>query len=181
MAYGVLEALAETPIQWESREKRLLDEVDIIASVSGGSLTAAYYALHRDRIFHEFESQVLGLDLASDTFWRILSPRGLWRQTSRRLGRADLLQEVLDERIFKGKTYADLPRSRPMIFINATEMKLRERFEFSQDQFDRLCSDIGSLPIARAVAASMAAPIVLSPVTLWNFQPSCPWRPLAPQ
>lgn len=175
-SYGVLETLANTSIHWEGKDKRLLDEVDFITGVSGGSLTAAYYTLFRDQTFADFESQVLGADLQSKVQWRLLSPRGLWRQTSRRFGRADMLQEVLNEQVFHDKTYGDLPMSRPMLLINATEMKLGERFEFSQDQFDLLCSDLSSFPLARAVAASMAVPIVLSPITLWNHTEDCPWH-----
>lgn len=176
LSYGVLAALAETRVQWGGKEQRLLDEVDLIASASGGSLTAAYYGLYRDRIFEKFESDVLAADLQSKVISKSLSPYGLWRQSSLRFGRGDLLQEVLDERVFQGRTFADLPRKRPMLFINATEMKTGERFEFTQDQFDLLCSDLGSFPLSRAVAASMAAPLVFSPITLWNHSQSCPLR-----
>ena len=49
LAYGVLEALRATPIVWEGERRSLLDEVDVISAVSGGSFTAAYYALKRER------------------------------------------------------------------------------------------------------------------------------------
>lgn len=176
LSYGVLSALSETRVHWAGKEKRLLDEVDLIASASGGSLTAAYYGLYRDQIFDRFESDVLAADLQSKVIARSLSPYGLWRQSSLRFGRGDLLQEVLDERVFKGRTFADLPRVRPMLFINATEMKTGERFEFTQDQFDLLCSDLGSFPLSRAVASSMAAPLVFSPITLWNHSDTCPLK-----
>src|SRR5712671_6314702 len=45
LSYGVLEELARTQIVWEGQRRRLLDEVDYISAVSGGSFTAAYYAL----------------------------------------------------------------------------------------------------------------------------------------
>lgn len=35
------------------------------------------------------------------------------------------------------------------------------------------------LPVARAVAASMAVPVVASPITLWNHSSNCPVRPRA--
>ena len=48
-------------------------------------------------------------------------------------------------------------------------MTLGARFEFTQDQFDLLCSDLSTVPVARAVAASSAFPILLSPLTLHNY------------
>ena len=55
LSYGVLEELARTEIEIHGTKRRLLDEVDMISSVSGGSFTAAYYALFGDRIFEYFE------------------------------------------------------------------------------------------------------------------------------
>jgi NTE family protein len=43
LAYGVLQHLARTPI---AGGRSLLDEVDVISSVSGGSFTAAFFALN---------------------------------------------------------------------------------------------------------------------------------------
>ena len=57
--------------------------------------------------------------------------------------------------------------------INATDMSLGSRFEFTQDQFDLLCSDLSSFPLSCAVAASSAFPILLSPLTLRNYAGSC--------
>src|SRR5947209_17418810 len=39
LAFGVLEKLRDTEIVWEGEKKRLLDEVDCISGVSGGSFT----------------------------------------------------------------------------------------------------------------------------------------------
>ena len=44
-------------------------------------------------------------------------------------------------------------------------------FPFTQDQFDLIGSDLGAYPIAGAVAASSAFPVLLSPLTLENYQP----------
>ena len=53
-SYGVLEGLADTTIVVNGKKRRLLDEVDAIGSVSGGSFTAAYYGLFGDQIFEDF-------------------------------------------------------------------------------------------------------------------------------
>jgi NTE family protein len=174
MAFAVMEMLDETQIVWDGQRRTLMQEMDAISAVSGGSLAAAYFARDPDDFLQTFRDRVLDFDLQGALLSRVLSPAGLWRQTSPTYGRGDLLQEVLDEHIFAGLTYADLPRRRPMVSVNATNLRFGERFEFSQDQFDHLCSNLNPFPVARAVAASMAVPLLLSPVTLWNHKDDCP-------
>jgi NTE family protein len=41
-AYGVLEDLKKTMVMIDGKERRLLDEVDVISAVSEGSFTAGY-------------------------------------------------------------------------------------------------------------------------------------------
>jgi NTE family protein len=173
LGYGVLDALRETRVRWEGRERRLLDEVDFLGGASGGSLVAAYYALYREQTFERFEREVLAYDLEGAYLRRALLPRGLWRQNARYFGRGDILAELLDEMAFGGKTYADVPHRRPLVTVNATDMQYGGRFEFTQDQFDHICSDLDQFPVSRAVAASMAAPLIFSPITLWNHRNEC--------
>src|SRR5258707_155297 len=66
LAYGTLEALREVEITIEGRKRRLLDEVDVIIGVSGGSVTAAYYGLYHERIFTEFEPRFLRRDVQGE-------------------------------------------------------------------------------------------------------------------
>jgi NTE family protein len=174
LGFGVLEALRDTPIVWEGQPQRLIDQIDMVMGVSGGSLIAAYYTLKGPDGFADFEREFLNARLQSDLLWRLGSPRSLWRLGSSRFGRSDLLQEVLDERLFKGATFGSLSKvaRKPFMILYATDMVSGTRFEFIQEQFDYLCSDLESLPIARAVAASSAAPLVLSPVALWNYAPA---------
>ena len=73
-SYGVLETLADTTIAINGKQGRLLDEVDAISSVSGGSFTAAYYGLFGDRIFEDFEKKFLKQDVQSELTQRVLSP-----------------------------------------------------------------------------------------------------------
>jgi len=47
-------------------------------------------------------------------------------------------------------------------------------FEFTWHQFGLICSDLGSVPLSFAVAASSAVPIALSPMTLKNHNADCP-------
>jgi NTE family protein len=175
LAYGVLEHLANTSIVWDGQRKRLLDEVDIISSVSGGSYTAAYYALYRERIFSDFEPQFLNRNVQGEITRKVLAPINLARASGPLFGRIDLVAEYLDEELFHGGTYGDPLRfgHRPFVLINASDLSLGARFEFTQDQFDPLCSDLAQFPLARAVAASSAVPVVFSPLTLRNYAGQC--------
>ena len=85
------------------------------------------------------------------------------------------MAELLDEALFEGKTYGDVLRRqrRPYLNIHATDMATLSRFEFSQTQFDWLCSDLSQLPLARASAASAALPLALSPISYKNYAGTC--------
>ena len=175
LSYGVLEELAKTEIVWEGNRRRLLDEVDLISSVSGGSFTAAYYALYGERIFTDFEHTFLKRNIQGRLVGLYLSPLNRVRLASPKFGRIDMAAEYYTRRLFGGHTFGDLliQGRRPFLLINATDMSQGSRFEFTQDQFDLLCSDLSSFPLGRAVAASSAFPIVLSPVTLKNYAGLC--------
>jgi NTE family protein len=175
LAYAVLEELSAIEILWEGRSRRLLDEVDAISAVSGGSATAAFYALHGDRMFSEFEPRFLARDLQGDLNARLLNPLNWPRLLADDFGRSDMVAALLDESLFDGATFGDVLRRgrRPFVTINATDMATGHRFEFIQDQFDLLCADLSPLPLARAVAASAAVPVLLSPVTLPNHADRC--------
>src|SRR5213083_480180 len=55
-SYGVLEFLQRTEVIGPKGNRgRLLDEVDVITGVSGGSFTALAYGLYGDKLFAEYE------------------------------------------------------------------------------------------------------------------------------
>src|SRR5689334_18112651 len=60
--YGVLRGLRDFYVPLDGRQVRLLDMVDMMASVSGGSFPAAYYGLYRDKIFTDFDKDFLSRD-----------------------------------------------------------------------------------------------------------------------
>ncbi len=170
-SYGALEKLRDTEITWEGQRHRLLDEVDVISSVSGGSLTAAYFGLFGDRLFEDFSDKVLCRNIGRDLIKRIFAPVNVVRLCSPRFGRTDILAKIYTSEIYEGKTFADLmnKQERPFLIINSTDIALGSRFEFTQQQFDLLNSDLSSYPIGFAVAASSAYPGFLTPVTLCNY------------
>jgi NTE family protein len=171
LSYGVLQKLAQTNVGTEPRQHRLLDDVGIISSVSGGSFTAAYYTLWGDRIFSDYEVKFLKKKVQSGLLIRTLAPWNSVRLVSRRFGSSDLAAAYYDDLLFQGAKFGDLtPRpGRPFLILNATDLAIGARFEFTQDQFDLIHSDLSQFPISRAVAASAAFPILLSPVILKNY------------
>ncbi len=177
-AYGVLQELAATAIITAKGSRSLLQEVDIISSVSGGSFTAAYYGLHGDQIFTDFEPNFLRKDVEGVLLRKMfLNPVNWVRLMSRSYGRSDLAAEYYDEILFDGATFADLQRpDAPLIDINTTDLGTGDRVPMIQWTFDMLCADFGSYPLSRAVAASSAVPVIFSPVTLENFAGSCNFK-----
>lgn len=176
LSYGVLEALGDTRIRWQGVDKTLLEEVDIISSVSGGSFTAAYYALHRDETFNgRFEDIFLKRDVEKDLVKRLFIPSSWFKLAGSSYGRSDLSAEYYDKYIFQGAKYGDLIKEgkRPFVIVNATDMTLGAQFPFIQDQFDLICSDLASLPVARAVASSSAFPGALTPLTFESYANQC--------
>ena len=179
LSYGVLEHLAKTEVRGrDGRSQRLIEEVDVISTVSGGSFTGAYYALFGERLFTDFEARFLKQNIESKLAGQLFSPVNWVRLASPTYDRIDLAADYYDENIFDRKTFGDLLQRgrRPYILINATDMSLGSRFDFTQDQFDLLCSDLSSVPVARAVAASSAFPVLLSPITLKNYAGTCGYR-----
>jgi NTE family protein len=171
LSYGVLEKLRDTRIVWKGVEKSLLDEVDCISSISGGSFTAAYYGLFRERIFTEFRQRFLDVDVEAALLRRVANPGNWFRLASPYFSRIDLAAEYYHEKIFGEKRFQALADDgrRPFVILNATNMANGERFEFTQEQFDILVSDLGTYPVARAVAASSAFPFLLSPASIKNY------------
>jgi hypothetical protein len=51
LSFAVIELMRDTPIRWMGHDRTLLQELDFISAVSGGSLTAAFYAQDPDRFY----------------------------------------------------------------------------------------------------------------------------------
>jgi NTE family protein len=166
-AYGVLQELRDTDVVIEGRSERLLDEVDTISSVSGGSFTSAYYGLYGDQIFDDFETVFLRHDIEGALIRGVLSPLQWFKET----GRTEMAIGYYEEKVFHGATFADMKRKGgPLILINASDLAYGVRFSFVQEYFNLLCSDLSSFPVARAVTASSAVPVLFNPVVVENYQ-----------
>lgn len=164
IAYGVLKALRAETLP-ENDHMSLLDEVDVISSVSGGSFVAAYYGLFGEKIFSHFEDDFLYYDVDGDLVGALLDPTKWFSDQNR----TDKAIEYYQNRLFKGATFSDLQQAGgPLVIINASDLGNGVRFSFLQEYFDPLCSELSTYPVANAVAASSAVPVVFNPVVLKN-------------
>jgi NTE family protein len=169
LSYGVLEELRDTTVIIDGQPRRLLDEIDNISSVSGGSFTSAYYGLYGERTFEDFKDEFLNRDVEHKLFMGLFNPLR-WFSSE---GRTEMAVKLYEEDVFHGATFADMRREgAPLILINASDLGYGVRFSFVQEYFDLLCSDITSFPVARAVTASSAVPLVFNPVVVENY-PDC--------
>jgi NTE family protein len=182
LADGALRALAVTEVPGAGGRVPLASQIDLVSSVSGGSVTAAYFALSGVDGLPDFEQNFLYSDVMDALISRALAnPLQLFYP------RIDILSDYLDEQVFARKTYRDLIAAdspgherRPYVILNAADMASGSVFSFTQDQFDLICSDLADLRIADAVSASAAFPVALSALTIRNRAPCSPQQ-LAPE
>lgn len=174
-SYGVLETLRRTEIVVETGQKlRLLDQVDAITGVSGGSFTALAYRLYGEKLFDEYEKRFLKRNVQGELIARVLNPLNWGALSSTGVGRSELAANLYDEILFNGATFADLERTDgPLIAVSATDITTGSRVLFIRPNFDVMCADLGPIRIARAAAASSAVPVVLSPLTINNYGGTC--------
>ena len=169
-SYGVLQELRDTTYTIRGKEHRLLDEIDYISSVSGGSFTAAYYSLYGDRIFEDYETVFLRQNVQKTLVGSVFNPFNWLRSLFTGFNRTEYAIDYYDRMIFRGSTFNDIyDRDGPYLAINSTDLGIGARFSFTQEQFNLLCSDVGSFKVARAVAASSAVPVAFAPVTIRNY------------
>jgi NTE family protein len=176
-SYGVLEELRRTEIVVDGKRRRLIDEVDIITGVSGGSFTALAYALYGERLFAEYEHRFLKRDVQGELLKRSLNPFNWWKFVGGSAGRSELAAEYYDEILFEGATFGDLlDKQTPSAIATGTDISTGSRFAFYQQDFDLICSDLTKVRLSRAAATSSAVPVVLSPVTLDNYGGTCGYQ-----
>ena len=173
-SYGVLEELRRTEIVVDGQRRRLIDEVDVITGVSGGSFTALAYALYGERLFAEYEERFLKRDVEGALLGRSLNPFNWWKFVGGSAGRSELAAEYYDEILFEGATFRDLlDKQGPVAIATGTDISTGSRLAFFQNDFDLLCSDLNKVRLSRAAATSSAVPVVLSATTWNNYGGTC--------
>ena len=172
-SYGVLAELDRIQLHSRNSSARLIDHVDFLSGVSGGAITAAYFGLNGRAALANFQEKFLMRD-AEESLSSIFNPMSVAHAYEGGINGSQQFPRWLDENLFHGATFRQLgPEHRPRVWINASDIYNRTPFVFSDETFGAICSDLASYPIANAVAASAAIPVIFAPVVLRTFPDRC--------
>jgi NTE family protein len=177
-SYGVLSELDRAE-DGPARKGTLLDRIEYVSGVSGGAVTAAYFALKGRAALSDFPERFLLRD-AEESLRTPFTPENVFRAYRGGLNDTQFSQ-WLDNNLFHGATFKDFDvANNPHIFINASDVYDRTPFIFNRTTFKAICSDLDSYPIASAVAASAAMPVVFTPIVVASYANRCqselpPW------
>ncbi|MGY4419363.1 putative acylesterase/phospholipase RssA [Bradyrhizobium sp. JR6.1] len=170
-SFGVLEELDRVRSS-AAGTKTLLDRVDFVSGVSGGSVTAAYFGLKRRAALDDFRERFL-LRNAEEGLKTRISLGNIGRALGGGVNDSQFT-DWLDQNLFDGARFEALPDDRrPRVWINASDIYNRTPFVFGKTSFDALCSDIRSYRVAEAVAASAAVPLAFAPIVLQTYPGGC--------
>jgi predicted acylesterase/phospholipase RssA len=161
----------------------LLDQLDVISSVSGGSVFAAAWmaANWRGKGLCEFLTHI-GQELAEGFISRSIT-LSVVKLLSPSYTRSNLLAETFDRALMSGMQLKDLPE-RPLLCMNTSVMNTGQVGKFSRFGFSSTgiqapgqaqensnpSIPLSNFPVALAATASAAFPIGLPPVYLLRGQ-----------
>lgn len=171
---GLRSANFSAGVLFQLQKIGLLQRVDYISSVSGGSMTGAYYCSADDEHWDPATVQhKMTHRFASDIAVNLFLPWNSVALVFTDYNTNDILTAAFDRELFtpggRSLTFADLRADRPRLLVNATDLQSGQRFVFCNETFNELNSDLSKFRLADAVAASGAFPIVLHEKTLRDY------------
>jgi len=179
LAESVLHEMAATRYAAADCPHVLTEDVKLISSVSGGSVTAGWFGLHRtpshpDGELDGLRENFLVRDNMKELELDAIDPITWFRLTFGGFSRIGALESLLDERLFAGARLAAINQpGKPFIVLNTTDMAGGETFALVPRRFDDICSSYDRLAVSTGVSASAAFPILLTPVAFRNFSAGC--------
>ncbi|MBX3520540.1 MAG: patatin-like phospholipase family protein [Xanthobacteraceae bacterium] len=173
-SFGVLRGLDRFQLPTEQGTVSILDRIDFVSGVSGGSITAAYFGLKKRATLDDFRERFLLKNVEDAALSTSLTPGNLVRGLSGGVNDATHLPRWLNENLYGNATFAAFrAQQRPRVWINASDIYNRTPFVFGRTAFSVMCSDLNSYPIADAVAASAAVPIAFAPIVIESYAGKC--------
>jgi NTE family protein len=172
-SYGVLAEVDATRVSSRIGTRSLLDRVAFVSGVSGGSVLTAYYGLKKRAALEDFRERFLIRD-AEEGLSTSINPVNLVRALGGGVNDSGQLSRWLSQNLYDGATFADFRKTPgPRVWINSSDIYNRTSFVFGEAAFISLCSDLATYPIADAVAASAAVPVVFTPVVIKTYSRQC--------
>jgi NTE family protein len=173
-SFGVLSAFDEMQVSTASSTYSLIDHIDFVSGVSGGSILAAYYGLKKRAALNDFKERFL-LKNGEEALQTNLSLVNISRGLQGGVNDPTAFPHWLDANLYDNATFKSLLfERRPRVWINASDIYSRTPFVFGRTTFGALCSDLANYPVSLAVAASAAVPVVFAPIVIQNYPGGCP-------
>ncbi len=174
---------------YQDENLNLLNEVDLISAVSGGSLPAAYYAISQDpgsdvkmRSNRNWDAytvkKLMSRPYISRWFRNWFWPSNIARYWFTSYDRSDIMASTLADNMYdklvtgSNLSIRDINPERPYLILNATNGSsghFGDPFTFTTDKFKEICSDLGSYDLSRAVMATASFPAVFNYMTLYDY------------
>ncbi|HEU0156978.1 MAG TPA: patatin-like phospholipase family protein [Stellaceae bacterium] len=179
LAEAVLREMAATSYLGDDGRHVLTEDVKLVSSVSGGSVTAGWFGLHRSPGHWDGDLDTLRTDFLVEDNMKaleldVVNPVTWFGMVTGKVTAIEALERLFNERLFHDQPLAALnQRGKPYIVLNATDMAGGQSFAMVPRRFDDVCSKYDTLPIASAVAASAAFPVLLTPVSFINYSVGC--------
>lgn len=186
-AYWSTEAMLKFQEVFDAEDFDLLSEVDVISSVSGGSLPAAYYAISTDTTAPALHGRtwdrksverLMSKNYVARWFGNWFWPSNIAKFWFTSYDRTDIMAQTFSDNLFDRNPIGaelkmrDLNPERPYLILNAangTNGRFGTLFSFTQEDFAAINSDIGDYSLARAVMGTATFPAVFNYMTLRDF------------
>ncbi len=176
-SYGVLRALDDLVVDEVPYQRSMVDNIRMISGTSGGSVLAAYFGVKGRDDYRDFDEKFLYRNAEQAMYTNPLSPVTVARAISGGANDRSSFARWLDDNVFANATFKSFrwPNA-PMVWINASDIFNHSPFLFTYDTFAALCSDLDSVSISDAVAASAAAPVIFAPIVLEAKRDRCHYQ-----
>jgi predicted acylesterase/phospholipase RssA len=174
---GARAAAASYGVLLELRDRRRpdgvrwIDRVAFVTSVSGGSLTAAWFGLHGPDGLDGLRPALLDKDWHGEIHSSLAWPPNWVRMAHGGVNGRDRIADWLDREVYRGARMGDLRG--PPVLLNAVELYTGTPFVFAEPWLQALCGDLETVRLADAVAASAAYPLAVRPVVLGAYGETC--------
>lgn len=175
----------------------VLDKVNVVSTISGGSIIGAYYAYTPEKLFDEFDKDIVSFlktGFQRSIAIELVKPKNLitwfyystlsrlqklflsaseYQKCRRHFSRTDMFKIVLEKWLFAELTMSSPRRNNIDVVVGACELRTGSAFRFSNQKsggwrFGQIVN--ADLEIAFAVTASAAYPIFLPALDqVWTF------------